>query len=67
MSKSVIRKVVEHAGGHQALADSLDLESRQVVQGWERRGRIPPKYCVPIEDLTRGKFTAKQLRPDVFR
>jgi DNA-binding transcriptional regulator YdaS (Cro superfamily) len=36
------------------------------IANWLYGTPVDPRYCVAIEQLTRGKVRAHQLRPDVF-
>lgn len=39
----------------------------QAVSDVLRRGlRVPPEWCIPIEDATEGKITRSMLRPDLY-
>lgn len=46
------------------LAKRLGL-APQVVNNWQRRGRVPADYCPSIERVTGGKVRCEDLRPDV--
>jgi DNA-binding transcriptional regulator YdaS (Cro superfamily) len=47
------------------LARDLGLR-RQNVQGWKSNG-IPPKYCPQLEQMTGGKITRKEMRPEDWK
>lgn len=57
-------KLVAWAGNQTVLANELGV-SRQVVHGWLTRGRISATMAIKVEEITCGKFTKEQLRPDV--
>lgn len=69
-----IRLAVEAAakivGSQKALARELGISSVAVGQ-WGRNSAasrgVPPKQCVRIEQLTSGKVTRRELRPDDWR
>lgn len=44
------------------LARDLGLR-RQNVQGWKTNG-IPARYCSQLEQMTGGKVTRKDMRPN---
>ena len=44
------------------LARDLGLR-RQNVQGWKTNG-IPARYCPQLEQMTGGKITRKEMRPN---
>ncbi len=44
------------------LARDLNL-TRQVVQAWKTNG-IPARYCPQLEQMTGGKVTRKEMRPN---
>lgn len=45
-----------------ALARDLGI-TRQNVQAWKNNG-IPARYCPQLEQMTGGKVTRKEMRPD---
>lgn len=62
MKDKLVEKVIEALGGLSATARLLNV-SHQAVDQWQR---IPSQHCMAIESLTKGKFTAQQMRPDIF-
>ncbi|MDE2467338.1 MAG: helix-turn-helix domain-containing protein [Bradyrhizobium sp.] len=62
---SPLDTAIEYVGGVTQLARCLEVH-QTVVSQWKRRGRVPPKYCIPIERLVHSRVTRYQLRPDVF-
>lgn len=48
-----VRKILDHVasktgGGHAGFAEALNLRSRQVVNNWRRRGRIPFEHHAAV-------------------
>lgn len=54
---------IKLAGGRSALADRFGV-TRQAVQDWAKRGRIPPDKVLTVEKLS--GISRYLLRPDVF-
>lgn len=46
------------------LAAALGVSSPAITEWRKGAGRVPPKRCVQIEQLTGGAVTRAQLRPD---
>lgn len=63
--KQALDELITWAGGESNLAILLDT-SPQVVHGWSKRGRISATMAAEAEKQSRGKFTKKQLRPEVI-
>lgn len=57
-------KVFGFFGGRRALAESLKV-TPQAISKWER-SKIPAARAIQVEQITEGKFTVKELRPDLF-
>lgn len=58
-------KACDLLGSQDRLAAALGIKSPSISE-WRTRGRIPAKRCLAIEQLTLGKVTCHDLRPDVF-
>ena len=56
-----INRLKEHFGTGSAAARAIGLESRQVFNNWERRGRIPPDHFPVIVEATGGAITLEEL------
>jgi DNA-binding transcriptional regulator YdaS (Cro superfamily) len=52
------------AGGIGAFTKHLEI-TPQAVSEWRKRG-VPPARCIEVENLSSGKVTRYELRPDVF-
>lgn len=53
-AQAILKQVAEHYGGWQGLADALEMDSdssRQTVQAWHRRGRVPLVWVQPLRTL----------------
>lgn len=63
--KNTVSKLIEAFGGYRPMAAALGEPYPNIVQSWERQGRIP-HYRKPqiIEGASR---IGKQLPPDVMR
>ena len=55
-----INEVVKHFGGQYRLAGALNVSSAAVCL-WIKGEKIPPLRAIQIEELTDGKFKAKDL------
>jgi DNA-binding transcriptional regulator YdaS (Cro superfamily) len=60
-----IQKACDLLGGQSALARAIGVKP-QSVQAWVARGEVPLKRCRSIENITGGKVTAAELRPEFF-
>lgn len=56
------KTIIQKAGGPAAVARIFGITSQAVSQ-WEA---IPADRCKRIEEVTGGKVTCHQMRPDVF-
>lgn len=65
MNETAIEKAVLLLGGQTETARRLGIK-QQLVGYWIKSGRCSPKFAVGIENLTSGKVTRYDLRPDVF-
>ena len=61
---SQLDKVIKHFGSQDNLALVLDV-SKTAISLWKKRG-VPIKRAFQIEKATKGRFKAKNLRPDIF-
>lgn len=57
-----LKRAIELAGGSSAVASRFNIK-RQSVEGWEI---CPPTRVIGLEELTWGKVTRHQLRPDIY-
>lgn len=64
--KEQLEKLVEWSGSQVRLAHCLNV-SRQVVHSWVKRGRISASMAIEVEKITKGRFTKRDLRPDVIK
>lgn len=55
-----IDRLVSHFGGQFRLAGALNVSSAAVSM-WVKDGKIPPMRAIQIEEITKGKFKAKDL------
>ena len=62
---SELNLLIEWVGSQSRLADGLGV-SKQVVQGWVKRGRISAQSAIRVEKETNGFFKKEGLRPDVI-
>lgn len=47
------------------LCQILGLTTNAVYQ-WRRNNTVPLKYLKKLEELSEGRITRKQMRPDIF-
>lgn len=66
MNETAIEKAVRLLGGQTETARRLGGIKQQLVGYWIKSGRCSPKFAVGIENITSGKVTRYDLRPDVF-
>lgn len=68
MGKKALKRAVAIAGSQSALAELIGTTQSQVWY-WlnEAVKGVPAEVCPKIEDVTNGKVTCRDLRPDVFR
>ena len=70
--KNLTEAAIKACGGPAALARKLKTKrdtgrgclTRQAVYAWRR---IPLDHVHAIVEMTGGRFTLEQLRPDIFR
>ena len=58
--KLLMKEVVDHFGGQYKLAAALNVSS-VAVNAWIKRECFPPLRAIQLEEMTEGKFTAKEL------
>lgn len=58
-----LTRAMEIAGGRAKLAELLGL-TPQAISLWH--GTVPSRRAIQIEDITRGRVTRAELRPDFF-
>tara|TARA_B110000211_G_scaffold232139_1_gene295161 strand:+ start:397 stop:633 length:237 start_codon:yes stop_codon:yes gene_type:complete len=63
--KKELLRLVDHFGSQYMLAKELGV-SKQVVNGWTKRGRISATGARKIDKLLHGVFKKEDLRPDVY-
>ena len=62
-----IETAISLLGGQSELAQKLGLKSQGTISQWVTGRRpLPAIHCRKIEELTDGKVTRYELRPDVF-
>lgn len=62
-----IELAIQMCEGQDSLAKRLGLKSQGTVSQWVTGRRpVPSKHCRKIEELTKGKVTRYDLRPDIF-
>ena len=52
--------LVEHFGSQYRLAGALNVSS-VAVHFWLRDGKLPPLRAIQVEEITNGKFKARDL------
>ena len=61
---TALDRAIELSGGMGVLARAIST-SPNVVANWKYRGAHPhPRYCPAIEQITGGRVSRKDLRPD---
>lgn len=58
-----INNLVDYFGGVSALCRELGI-NRSAFYQW--KGKVPKSRCYEIEEMTFGKFSKCELRPDLF-
>lgn len=61
-----MKKLTKYFGGQAKLAGILGLSQGAISHWLTGRAKISPRDALKIEKMTKGKFTAKELRPDIF-
>lgn len=61
--KDALEKAIKIAGNKSALARGLGI-TPWALSKWNF-DKIPEDRCLPIEELTKAKVKAEQLRPDI--
>ncbi|OTG88928.1 transcriptional regulator [Acinetobacter sp. ANC 3813] len=61
--KDALEKAIKIAGNKSALARGLGI-TPWALSKWNFN-KIPEDRCLPIEELTKSKVKAEQLRPDI--
>ena len=61
--KDALEKAIKIAGYKSALARGLGI-TPWALSKWNFN-KIPEERCLPIEELTKSKVKAEQLRPDI--
>lgn len=60
---TAIKRVIKEAGGLRAVSNYFGISLRAVSK-WSA-GNVPVERCPDLEQLTKGKVTCEELRPDV--
>ncbi len=62
---NALESAIKEVGSAAALAGTLNITA-QAVGLWRRAGKPPAERCLAIQQLTDGRITCHDLRPDVF-
>jgi len=66
MANTIMGLVREAIGGKNVdIARLLNVTDAAIAQ-WSKGG-IPPARAIQLEEITGGKVTVRQLRPDLFK
>lgn len=65
MNKPLLR-AIEFCGTQAELAKKLGVTPVFVNQMLHGVKTVPPRLCLPIQEITSGKVTCCELRPDIF-
>ncbi|HET9680334.1 MAG TPA: Cro/CI family transcriptional regulator [Gammaproteobacteria bacterium] len=70
MKLNPLLSAIKHCGGQTELARAVsEISNKPVGQAavsqW-LHSRVPAERCIAIQEITDGKITVHQLRPDVF-
>lgn len=57
---------VDVLGSQAELARQLGIKPPTVSQWFTEKRPVPPRFCLPIEEATKGAVTRYDLRPDIF-
>ena len=60
---NILTEIERHFGGTPELAKALGIQ-RQAIYQWKTK--IPELRAHQIDRLTAGRFTVRQMRPDLF-
>lgn len=68
-----VDKIIDDLGGVSGLAKKLKSRHRhgrpltkQAVSMWKKSKRIPVEHVLALEELSEGRYTRHQMRPDIF-
>lgn len=66
-SRKFIHEVIEAAGGSSKVSRAFDPPlSVAAVSRWKSCRQVPADRVITLARMTRGQYTAHQIRPDVF-
>lgn len=61
-----LTQAIKHVGSRAELARRIGTKASTIQYWLAAPKRTPAEFCAPIERVTEGKTTARQLRPDIF-
>ncbi|WP_083339128.1 YdaS family helix-turn-helix protein [Chromobacterium sphagni] len=61
MNPTIIKSIIEDAGGTGAVAEACGGVSASTVSNWISRGRIPLRWCPTVERLTAGRRRCEEM------
>jgi DNA-binding transcriptional regulator YdaS (Cro superfamily) len=61
-----LKTAVGLLGSQKALAKAISRPQSRISEVINLQGKIPAEWCLPIEQVTGGKVTRHQLRPDLY-
>jgi DNA-binding transcriptional regulator YdaS (Cro superfamily) len=65
-NKVLLNKAVVLLGGVVILSEELGIHHTNISKWLHTDVEVPIKHAIKIEQLTKGKIKAKDLRPDIF-
>ncbi len=66
MKNTHIRRAIAHHKTQAGLARAIGAKQQEVSRWLLNLNRVPPRYCLAIEEATGGKVKRSDLRPDAY-
>ena len=67
IKKPELQKAIDMIGGVVLMSEKLNIVPSNISNWLHSDVKIPIKHAISIEQLTKGKVSAKNLRPDIFK
>ncbi len=65
-TEKIMNKIIKIVGNQRRIARALDVSPERICHWLNRDRSIPAEHVLDLEELTGGKVTRYQMRPDVF-
>lgn len=63
--KEALKKIIDLVGGQVKLAEKIGIK-QQAVHSWIASGKIPAERVPVLAELSEGKVSRHDLRPDLW-